>query len=158
MKSNGKKNFPFCLGPPLCGYTKTKKNFHANKFSSTQKILYFHLFEFDMALSKEQIRLLLHFQWMQEIPANKAAETIRDVYGQRTVSQATAYNWYRTFHEEGMRLTDNSRSGRPREIDREAVINAVEENPTLTTRMIGDDFEYSHTEIEKILHEAGKFS
>lgn len=56
-----------------------------------------------------------------------------------------------------MQLKDKARSGRPREVDREAVLRAIEANPTLTTRMLAVDFDRVHGTIEKILHEVGKF-
>lgn len=108
-------------------------------------------------LDRQQIRLLLHFQWIQGVDANDAARAINNAYGSKTLVTKTARNWYKTFGEEGMRLKDKDRSGRPREVDREAVIRAIEANPTMTTRMLGEDFDCSHTEIELILKEAGKF-
>jgi len=54
-----------------------------------------------------------------------------------------------------MEIKDKMRSGRPREIDREAVVNAAEDHPSMTTRMLAEDFDCHHSEIEKILHEAG---
>ena len=54
-----------------------------------------------------------------------------------------------------MDIEDKKRSGRPREVDRVAVINAVEAHPSMTTHMLAEDFEYSHTEIVRILHDAG---
>jgi hypothetical protein len=107
-----------------------------------------------MTLTREQIRLLLHFQWLQGVSYTDAAKKIRDLYGE-TTSRKTAYNWYRKFDEEDMELKDKQRSGRPREIDREAVIRAIEANPTMTTRMLGNDFECDQKFIVGTLHEAG---
>jgi histone-lysine N-methyltransferase SETMAR len=111
--------------------------------------------ENEKSLKREEIRLLLHFQWLQEVTAADANRAINDAYGANTVSEKTAYRWYETFRKEGMRLKDKQHTGRPQEIDREAVIQTIETNPTLTTRMLADDFNCSHTAIEKILHEAG---
>uniref|UniRef100_A0A914ECJ0 Transposase n=1 Tax=Acrobeloides nanus TaxID=290746 RepID=A0A914ECJ0_9BILA len=41
-------------------------------------------------------------------------------------------------------VEDNPRSGRPREVDRVAVVNAVEEHPSMTIRMLAEDFDCSH--------------
>ena len=108
----------------------------------------------EKALTREQIRLLLHFQWLQGIDYSDAAKNINSAYGPKTTNRPTAYTWYKTFEEEGMRLKDKDRSGRPREVDPEAVLHAIEANPTSPTRMLADDFECSHTEIELILREA----
>ena len=66
-----------------------------------------------------------------------------------------AQRWFKTFRE-GDRLTDLPRSGRPREVNRQAVINKIEEQPSMTTRMLADEFDCHHSTIEEILHEAGK--
>jgi transposase len=78
-----------------------------------------------MALTREQIRLLLHFHWLQNVHCPEAAKKIQTLYGEST-SRMIAYRCYKTFEEEGMRLEDNQRSGRSREIDREAVIQTIE--------------------------------
>lgn len=109
-----------------------------------------------MELENEQIRLLLHFQKGLDLNASEAARNICKVYGEETCTPRTAQRWYKVFRDEGNRLTDNPRSGRPREVNRHAVIEAIEESPSMTTRMLGEDFGCSHTEIENILHEAGR--
>lgn len=105
-------------------------------------------------LTRKEIRLLLHFQWIRGIHYEDAAKAIREAYGTKT-DRKTAWRWYERFKEEGRQLEDKKRSGRPREIDREAVIHAIEEAPTMTTRMLAEDFDCVHGTIENILHEAG---
>ena len=128
-------------------------------FKFLRFLLHFCLISIEMAkkktLNREQIRLLLHFQWLQGVYANDAARAINSAYGSKTLVTRTARNWHDRFEEEGMQLKD--RSGRPRKVDHEAVVRAIQANPTMTTRMLGDDFDCSHTEIELILHEAGNF-
>jgi transposase len=62
------------------------------------------------------------------------------------------------FGEEGMRLKDKERSGRPREVNREAVLHAIEANPTLTTRMLADDLGYGQTSVVRSRIEVAKDS
>jgi histone-lysine N-methyltransferase SETMAR len=106
-------------------------------------------------LTREQIRLLLHYEWLQGTDANDAAKKINKTYGLNTVGRRTAYDWYARFRKEGMQLKDKAHTGRPRTIDREAVLNQIRANPTMTTRMLADDFNCHHSAIEEILHEAG---
>jgi hypothetical protein len=40
-------------------------------------------------------------------------------------------------------------------VDRQAVISAIEDSPSMTAHMLADDFGCHYTAIEKILHEAG---
>jgi histone-lysine N-methyltransferase SETMAR len=109
----------------------------------------------DKILTREQIRLLLHFQWLQDISAGDARRAINNAYGSKTVGSSTVYEWYERFRNEGMQLKDKEHTGRPREIDREAVIRAIQASPTMTTRMLADDFECDQRSIVNILHEAG---
>ena len=103
-----------------------------------------------MPLSKEQTRLLLKHEKLLGTPAREAARRINTARGAETVSEATAIRWFDS--EES--FEDQPRAGRPREVDREAVLAAIEESPSLTTRMLADGC--VHGTIENILHEAGK--
>jgi histone-lysine N-methyltransferase SETMAR len=111
--------------------------------------------EKEKTLKREQIRLLLHYEWLQGTAATDAAKNINGAYGTDTVGRRTAYDWYKRFQEEGMQLKDREHTGRPRTIDREAVLNQIRATPTMTTRMLADDFNCHHSTIEDILHEAG---
>lgn len=108
-----------------------------------------------MTLTREEIRLLLHFQWGEGVNYDDAAKKLRERYGV-TTSKATAWRWYETFKSEGRQLKDKEHSGRPRKIDRGAVIRTIEASPTMSSRMLADDIGCSHPTILEILHEAGK--
>ena len=56
------------------------------------------------------------------------------------------------------RLKEKEYIGQSREIIREAVVSEIQENPTMSTRMLADNFECSHTAIENFLHKAANFS
>ena len=97
------------------------------------------------------IRELLKFEFELGHNTNEAMDNINRAKGNGTVSKATAYLWYSKFRSNKMGIEDKKRSGRPREVNRVA----VEAHPSMTTRMLAEDFECSHTEIVKILHDAG---
>ena len=110
-----------------------------------------------MELSKESIRLLLLFQQKLGLNATKAVEKICEAFGDGVCEVRTAQRWFKTFKEEEKdRLTDNPHSGRPIEVDRQAVLEAIEETPSLTTRMLAEDFDCDQKTIVNILHELGK--
>jgi transposase len=109
-----------------------------------------------MELEREQTRLLLLFQYKLGLNATKAAEQICEAFGDGICNVRTAQRWYKTFREEGDRITDNPRSGRPQEVNREAVINRVEEEPSMSCRMLADEFACDPMTIWHILQEAGK--
>lgn len=109
-----------------------------------------------MAFSRETIRNLLLYEFELKNSAETAAANINRAKGQQIVSKRTAYYWFKKFRDGKTDLNDHPRSGRPSVIDRETVIDAIDLDPTLTTRNLGNIFKCSHMEIAKILKAAGK--
>uniref|UniRef100_A0A914CWG2 Mos1 transposase HTH domain-containing protein n=1 Tax=Acrobeloides nanus TaxID=290746 RepID=A0A914CWG2_9BILA len=109
-----------------------------------------------MEKNRDIIRKLLKFEFELGHSAKEAMNNINQAKGNGTVSKATAYLWYSNFRSNKMDIEDKKRSGCPQEVDRVAVVNAVEAHPSMTTRMLAEDFECNHTEIVEKLHDAGK--
>ena len=107
-------------------------------------------------LSKEVIRTLLLYEFELNHDAGTAAVNINRANGRQVVSERTAYRWFAKFREDNTDLNDQPKSGRPHEIDRDAVIEAIEENPTLTIKELAEDFDSTQMVIWKILKAAGK--
>ena len=105
-----------------------------------------------MELTREKIRLLLMHEYLAGLNAAKATERINDAWGSGTVGRQTAYDWFAKFKAGEDNLNDQPRSGRPKEVDRQAVLEAIEEHPSLTCRMLADDFDCSPQTIANILH------
>jgi transposase len=108
-----------------------------------------------MEQNRGDMRKLLKYEFELGHNAKEAARNINRAKGDGTVEIRTAQRWFSKFRSGNLAVKDNSRSGRPREVDRVAVVNASEAHPSMTTRMLAEDFGCSHTEIEKILHSAG---
>ena len=102
------------------------------------------------------IRKLLKYEFELGHNAKQAVTNINRAKGAETVAYTTAKRWFSKFRSGNLETDDKKRSDRPREVDRDAVVNTVEDHPSMTTRMLSDDFGCSHTEIEKILKDAGK--
>jgi histone-lysine N-methyltransferase SETMAR len=109
-----------------------------------------------MALSKEILRNLLLYEFELGRDATTAAGNINRAKGRRVVPERTARWWFAKFRDGDTNVNDQPRSGRPREIDREAVIEAIDLDPTLTTEDLADEFECTQMAIWKILKAAGK--
>ncbi|KAJ1356462.1 hypothetical protein KIN20_014189, partial [Parelaphostrongylus tenuis] len=62
---------------------------------------------------------------------------------------------YKEFKAGNEGLSDKPRSGRPRGVVRQAVLDRVKECPSLSSRMLGDEFDCDQKTILTILHEAG---
>ena len=102
------------------------------------------------------IRKLLKYEFELGHNAKQVVTNINRAKGAETVAYTTAKKWFSKFRSGNLETDDKKRSGCPREVDRDAVVNTVEDHPSMTTRMLSDDFGCSHTEIEKILKDAGK--
>ena len=101
------------------------------------------------------IRELLKFEFELGHSYKEAMDNINRAKGPGTVEKTTAYEWFSKFKNNQMDIADKKRSGRPREVDRAAVVNAAEAHPSMTTRMLAEDFDCHHAEIARILHAAG---
>jgi transposase len=106
-----------------------------------------------MEKNKGVIRELLKYEYELGHNAKEATRNINRAKGAKEVDYATAKRWYSKFRSGKLDVADKKRSGRSREVDRVAVVNAVEAHPSITLRMLADDFDCHHSEIAKILHE-----
>ena len=86
----------------------------------------------------------------------EAARKINGAWGDDTVAERTARKWLTKFKAGEDSLEDQPRSGRPQEVDRQAVLEMVEENPSMTCRMLAEEFDCCFKTIANILHELGK--
>ncbi|KAI1704613.1 histone-lysine N-methyltransferase SETMAR [Ditylenchus destructor] len=84
-----------------------------------------------MEKNRGVIRELLKYEYELGHSVKEAIENINRAKGAGTVAQRTAYEWYSKFESGNLTVEDNSRSGRPREVDREAVLNAVKDAFTI---------------------------
>ncbi|KAF7623488.1 HTH_48 domain-containing protein [Meloidogyne graminicola] len=76
--------------------------------------------------------------------------------GDGSICYATAKNWFKKFRDGKEDLTNKECLGRPPTININPVLPAIEADPTLSTRMLGDEVDCSHTQVARILHEAAK--
>uniref|UniRef100_A0A914DA45 Mos1 transposase HTH domain-containing protein n=1 Tax=Acrobeloides nanus TaxID=290746 RepID=A0A914DA45_9BILA len=108
-----------------------------------------------MEKNRGVIRELLKYEFELGHTAKEAMDNINRAKGHGIVAKRTAYEWFSKFKNNQMEIADKKRAGRPREIDRAAVVNTVEAHPS-TTRMLAEDFDYAQSQIVEILHAAGK--
>lgn len=105
-----------------------------------------------MNISRVDIRKLLKYEFQLGHRASEATKNINRAQGAKTVEESTVRRWFFKFRNGDLNLDDKPRPGQPRKINWHSVVNAIELDPTMTTQMLADDFECSHTAIEKILH------
>jgi len=109
-----------------------------------------------MATQKEITRNLLLYEFRLGHNAQTAFDNITRAHGRQMISIRQTYEWFAKFRADNTNLADQPRSGRPREIDRDAVIEAIDLDPTLTTQDLADEFDCGHAQISRILKAAGK--
>ncbi|CAG0889983.1 unnamed protein product [Darwinula stevensoni] len=107
-------------------------------------------------LTKEQVRLLLLYDFRIEKKAANSIADINTAFGPDTVSKSTAYDWYSRFQKGNESLEDQPRTGRPSEFDNSALQEALEANNRQTSRELADLLGVSHTTILHHLAELGK--
>jgi transposase len=74
-----------------------------------------------MELTREQKRLLMLHEYKLGTSAIDATHRINQAWGEGTVGKTAVYEHYKEFKTGNEDLTDEPRSGRPREVDRQAV-------------------------------------
>ena len=92
-------------------------------------------------MQKIEIRVLLRHYWKQGFNATAAARKICEVEGDDVVLDRTAWIWFKKFDDGDTDLRDKSRSGRPTAVDSEAIREAIEANPSTSTRRLSAELD-----------------
>ena len=86
--------------------------------------------------------LLYHFE-----KGHKAIEAFRDInelFGDETIGQKTVYTWFERFKSGDTSLEYKPGKGRISDFDDQALLAAVEEDESLTTRILAEQFDVDH--------------
>ena len=91
-----------------------------------------------------------------------AAQSFRDLtntYGEGTIGESTVRTWFARFKSGERTKKDvegKEERGRPSELDDYALLGAVEQDESYTTRMLEEEFEVDHSTIVRHLLQLGK--
>lgn len=108
-----------------------------------------------MADHKLAIRVILRFLWKKGLNARAAAKEINDVEGTGSVNERTAQNWFKRFKEGDTTLQEKPRSGRPSVVDNEVLLEAIQHQPSSSTRALSAELGPSQSTINRHLHQLG---
>jgi histone-lysine N-methyltransferase SETMAR len=84
-----------------------------------------------------------------------AHQNIARLYPREAPTQRTCYKWFDRFAQGNRSLEDKERSGRPAEVDREALETLITENRRMTTRELAEELGCHHSTVAQILHDLG---
>lgn len=112
----------------------------------------------NIPLSKMALRGVMLHHYKHGIYVRDAAELICEAFGPGTVSKSTCCNWYQRFESDDYSLEDQPRSGRPEEINDDALLQVIEADPMQTARQLAVQFSVSHVTIINHLRRLGKVS
>ena len=112
--------------------------------------------ESKMNLSCKELRVLLLHKFRLGRKASEAARNICSTMSEDTLSIRTVQHWLNQFKSDNFELNDSRHSGRPIQVDVDALKKLIEEDLRLTTSFLAERLECSHTTLETHLRELGK--
>ena len=98
--------------------------------------------------------MLYHFE--KGHTAAEAFRDLNDLFGEGTIGRKTVYEWFDRFKSGDTSLEDKPGRGRPSDFDDQALLAAVEEDESLTTRILAEQFNVDHSTIVRRLKKLGK--
>ncbi|MEE4247654.1 MAG: transposase [Kangiellaceae bacterium] len=109
-----------------------------------------------MELNREHLRVLIWYCFKRRLPATEAHEELQDTLEDQAPSFATVTRWYREFRGARGDFADDPRSGRPSTaVTQENIASVqamIDEDPRVTTAMIGEHVGIGSAAVDSILH------
>ena len=109
-----------------------------------------------ITLDRQGVRLLLLHEFHLDRSAKEASELINQSMGEGTVSYHTALHWFQKFKSGDYDLNDKPHTGAGSKIDNAHLLSRIEENPSLASRELAEEFGVNHATILRHLHDLGK--
>jgi histone-lysine N-methyltransferase SETMAR len=96
-----------------------------------------------MSLSKQNIRAIIFYEWKQGSKSSECLKKMCDTLGCNIVKIRTMQKWYQRFKAGNYDLEDEERSGRPKEINDEAIVDFLVSNPSAASEDIAEELNCS---------------
>ena len=110
----------------------------------------------EFKISCRELRMLLLHEFRLGHKATDAASNLCSTMSKDVLSIRTAQHWFNRFRNGNLELDDLPRSGRPVEVDMDALKQLIEEDPRLTTRCLAERLGCVHATVETHLKELDK--
>ena len=98
--------------------------------------------------------MLYHFE--KGHTAAEAFRDLNDLFGEGTIGRKTVYEWFDRFKSGDTSLEDKPGRGRSSDFDDQDLLAAMEEDESLTTRILAEQFNVDHSTIVRRLKKLGK--
>ena len=101
------------------------------------------------------LRPIVYYEFLQGHSARAAAENICAAFKSNVVHHFTVSRWYERFAAGDISFEDKQRCGRPKEVDDERLLNALETQPAATSRELAAMLGCVHSTVLDHLHNLG---
>ncbi|KAI4465818.1 mariner mos1 transposase-like protein [Holotrichia oblita] len=101
------------------------------------------------------IRYIMLYHFEKSWSATQSFRDLNDLFGEEIISKSQVERWFKNFKSDDTNLADEEGRGRPSNFNDQALLAAVEEDESLTTRMLAGDFNV-HSTIVCRLKKLGK--
>ena len=102
----------------------------------------------------EEIRAVVHYFYLNGIPASSAAAKLRVTYGERSMSRTGVLYWYKEFKSGRVSTSLSVKPGRPLKNEKVAAIESLlKEYPYASVRYISTQVPLSPHTVVRILKE-----
>ena len=108
-----------------------------------------------MAITQELVRHVIYYEWLRGTGATGTVQNINSTLGEGTTSLSTVKRWFARFEEGDTNFEDKPRSGRPHTVDDIAILDAVKEDPELSTRSLATRLGCTQPTVVGRLHALG---
>lgn len=102
------------------------------------------------------IRHIMLYHYEKGWKAAQSFRDLNDLFGEGAISERQCREWFARFKSGDTSLEDNPGRGRPSDFDDQALLAAVEEDESMTTRMLAEDFNVGQSTIVRRLKKLGK--
>ncbi|XP_047144659.1 protein GVQW3-like [Hydra vulgaris] len=107
-------------------------------------------------MEKTEIRAVIKYQYLKGLKPQEIINNFNKTLGSSAPSKTTVYDWYNEFKHGRSSTSDAERSGRPKEVSTEEMIEKIHdiviENGKIKVREIANRVNISYEHVFNILH------
>lgn len=101
------------------------------------------------------IRHIMLYHYEKKWKSAQSFRDLTDLFGEGCISKSQCRMWFARFKSGDTSLEEKDGRGRPSDFDDEALLTAVEEDESVTTRILAEDFNVNHSTIVRRLKKLG---